>query len=247
MDSATTVPQLSLCIATMDRWDFLKVSLPQYLTYSFISEIIISDENGHDAEKIRTTFNDPKICISVNETRLGGFHNKYKAVSLASNPFVCLLDSDNFAPISYFEAWGKLLNGEQPDEYTIYSPSRTLPQPNHEGFDYRVFNNITITKDNFRYYWHNIYLGNCLYNTGNYIVSKKMYLTTEIDTEYKETDPLAFDVTFKNYFMWKNNNMKMIVVPDMEYNNIVHDGSYWLQEDKADTLDRMLPENLYNY
>jgi hypothetical protein len=242
MDSVITVPQLSLCIATMDRWDFLKVNLPQYLTNPYISEIVISDENGQDAEKIRATFNDPKIHISVNDKRLGGFHNKYKAVSLASNPFVCLMDSDNFAPISYFEAWAKWLNGKQPDEYTIYSPSRTTPQPNHEGFDYRNFNNITLSKDNFRYYWH---MGSCLYNTGNYIVSKKMYLTTEIDTEYKETDPLAFDVLFKNYFMWKNNNMKMIMIPDMEYNHIVHPGSYYLQEDKANTLNRNLPDNLY--
>ena len=68
MDSVITVPQLSLCIATMDRWDFLKVNLPQYLTNPYISEIIISDENGHDAEKIRATFNDPKIHISVNDT-----------------------------------------------------------------------------------------------------------------------------------------------------------------------------------
>jgi hypothetical protein len=30
--------------------------------------------------------------------------------------------------------------------------------------------------------------------------------------------------------MWKNNNMKMVVVPGMMYDHIVHDGSYYIQE-----------------
>ena len=74
--SPTNIPPLTLCIPTMDRWDFLKINLPQYLANPYISEIIISDENGRDAEKIRATFNDPKIRVSVNETRLGPFLNK---------------------------------------------------------------------------------------------------------------------------------------------------------------------------
>ena len=147
MDSITTVPQISLCIATMDRWDFLKVSLPQYLTYPYISEIIISDENGHDAEKIRATFNDSKIRVSINTTRLGPFLNKNKVVSLASNEFVCLIDSDNFAPLSYFEAWEKWLKGAEPDENTIYSPYRTIPQLNHEGFIYKELSGVYIAKN----------------------------------------------------------------------------------------------------
>ena len=41
----------SLCIATMDRYDtFLSKNLPKYLANDLISEIIITDENGNDAE-----------------------------------------------------------------------------------------------------------------------------------------------------------------------------------------------------
>lgn len=227
----TNIPPLTLCIPTMDRWDFLKVNLPQYLANHYISEIIISDENGRDVEKIRATFNDPKIRVSVNETRLGPFLNKRKVISMASNEFVCLMDSDNFAPVSYFDAWVTALNGSAPDENTIYSPSRTVPQPNHEGFDYRNFNGIYITKDNCKYYWKNVRMASCLYNTGNYIVSKKMYMTTETDAHLKHLETARSpDVMFQNYFMWKNNNMKMLVVPGMEYNHIVHDGSYYIRE-----------------
>ena len=31
----------------MDRWNFLKVSLPKYLENPYIDEIVISDENGN--------------------------------------------------------------------------------------------------------------------------------------------------------------------------------------------------------
>lgn len=220
---------LSLCIPTMNRWDFLKVNIPQYLTNPYITEIVITDENGADAEKIRATFTDPKIRVYVNDSRLGPFLNKNKVISLANNQFVCLMDSDNFAPLSYFEAWDKWLNGSLPNENTIYSPCRTIPQPNHEGFDYRNYNGVYITTNNYKYYWKTI--PSCLYNTGNYIVSKKMYITTETDPHLKHLESQRSpDVMFKNYFMWKNNNMKMVVVPGMEYDHIVHNGSYYIQE-----------------
>jgi hypothetical protein len=222
----------------MNRWDFLKVNLPKYLTNPYITEIVISDENGADADKIRTTFTDPKIRVSVNETRLGPFLNKHKVIEMASNAFVCLMDSDNFAPIEYFDAWAAYLRGAEPDTNTIYSPCRTIPQANHGGFDYRQFGGIYINKDNYKYYWKNIPIAGCLYNTGNYIVSKTMYLTTETDAHLKHLETArSLDVMFKNYFMWKNNNMKMIVIPGMEYDHIVHDGSYYIQELSMLNLD----------
>jgi len=222
---------LSLCIPTMDRWDFLKVNIPKYLENPYISEIVISDENGHDAEKIRNTFTDPKIRVSVNSTRLGPFLNKRKVIEMASNAFVCLMDSDNFAPLSYFDAWNKALNGDVPNENTVYAPCRTIPQATHEGFDYRHFSNIYITNANYKYYWKNIFMSTCLYNTGNYIVSKKMYLTTETDAHLKHLETAKSpDVMLQNYFMWKNNNMQMFIVPGMEYEHIVHNNSYYIQE-----------------
>lgn len=225
------VPPLTLCIPTMNRWEFLKVSLPKYLANPYIAEIVISDENGADAAQIRATFTDPKIRVSVNTNRLGPFLNKRKVIEMASNAFICLMDSDNFAPVSYFDAWATWLKGGDPNVDTIYSPCRTIPQANHEGFDYRHFGGVYITKENYKYYWKNIPMATCLYNTGNYIVSKKMYMTTETDEHLKHLETARSpDVMFQNYFMWKNNNMKMVVVPGMMYDHIVHDGSYYIQE-----------------
>jgi hypothetical protein len=60
---------------------------------------VITDENGNDARKIQENFSDSKIRLYTNENQLGAFQNKYRAVSLASKDMVCLMDSDNFAPL----------------------------------------------------------------------------------------------------------------------------------------------------
>ena len=238
---------LSLCIPTMDRWDFLKVNLPQYLANPYISEIVITDENGHDAEKIRTTFHDPKISVYVNGSRLGGFLNKQRVVSLAKNKFVCLIDSDNFAPLSYFEAWAKYLNGATPSENTIYSPYRTIPQADHEGFDYSFAKGVSITAKEYKYIWRTIPVSRLLYNTGNFIVSKALYDTAAIPFRAEflgaHKGPGPLDVMFQHYLMWTYKSMVLCVVPGMDYHHKVHDGSYYLKE--SATIDTAAFEGLY--
>jgi hypothetical protein len=47
----------SLSIATMDRFDtFLVKYLSEYINNQHIDEIIITDENGNDVDKIRVNF-----------------------------------------------------------------------------------------------------------------------------------------------------------------------------------------------
>ena len=228
----STVPEhlkVSLCIPTMNRWDFLKANIPQYLANPYIQEIVISDENGQDAAQIRATFNDPKIRVDVNQKQLGPFLNKRKVVSLAKGPFVCIMDSDNFAPVSYFNAWANYLNGQVPDERTIYSPIRTTPQQKHKGFDFTILRGAKITSKNFKHFWRSTgpECAETLFNLGNYIISKSLFETTKTIPElrYFETQK-GPDVMFQNYMMWATNNMTMVVVPNMEYQHVVHDGSY---------------------
>ena len=94
----------SLCIPTLDRFDdFLSRYLVQYLENEYINEIIITDENGDDIEKINKTFpNNNKLILIKNDSRLGPFLNKIKACSFAKNEWIVLMDSDNFAHKDYF-------------------------------------------------------------------------------------------------------------------------------------------------
>ena len=101
----------SLCIPTMDRFDiFLSKFLVKYLDNEYISEIIITDENGNDIEKIKRAFlNNEKLVLIKNEERLGPFLNKIKACSYAKNEWIVLMDSDNFAYKDYFQMTKKYI------------------------------------------------------------------------------------------------------------------------------------------
>ena len=224
---------ISLCIPTKNRWKFLKVNLPKYLENPYIDEIIIVDETGEDAKIISEEYKDnEKIKVYTNEKILGAFLNKRKVVSLAKNDFVCLMDSDNFAPLSYFEAWDKYMQKNEINEKTIYCPSRTIPQSNHKGFDFRNF----IGSYNFENCKRNFKKGifDTLLNTGNYIFHKKLYMESESDESQKELtiSCKALDVLFQNYLLLKKGNGIITVVPDMEYDHIVHDGSYYIETHK---------------
>jgi len=221
--------KLSLCIATMDRWSFLKVSLPKYLENRYIDEIVICDENGNDKRDIEANIKSDKIRVFSNDSKLGAFLNKRKVVSLAKNEMVCLMDSDNFAPVSYFEAWEKFLNGSQPDLSSIYSPSKTFKQDNHPGHNFTALNSQVVDKTNFKYCWKAYHFAQGLFNTGNYILSKTLMAKGESSDLSLAMNCMALDVMFQNYLLFLQGDCKFIVVPDMEYDHALHDGSYYLQ------------------
>ena len=220
---STSLPKLSLCIPTMRRWDFLHRYLPDYLTNPYIGEIVICDETGEDASRIREAFSDPRVKVHINETRLGAYLNKYKVVSLAENEWVCLMDSDNFAPISYFDAWSRFLNGRAPEENECFLPSRALP-----NFNYTQFTGIPTTAENFKDMWKKPG-SDAAFNTGNYILSKSAYMkaVTTPDLLKYESECHALDVQFRNYFLLMNGAI-FHFVPGMEYSHVIHDGSYYL-------------------
>jgi glycosyltransferase involved in cell wall biosynthesis len=218
----SATPPLSLCIATMRRWSFLKDSIPEYLKNPYITEIVICDETGEDAREIQATFTDPRIKVHVNDHQLGAYLNKYKVVSLASNEWVCLMDSDNFAPVSYFEAFARFLNGRTPSPLECFLPSKALP-----SLDYSSFIGEPVTVENYKNVWRR--RGEAMLNTGNYIFPKSLYLRsiTTPDLTHLESQCFAFDVLFRNYFLLKNSAI-FHIVPQMEYTHVVHGGSYYI-------------------
>lgn len=223
-------PKISLCIPTYNRYEkFLKKNIDLYLENPYIDEIIISDETGEDIELLKYKYtNEPKLKLFKNEKILGAFLNKNKAVSYAKNEWVCLIDSDNYAPESYFKSWLEYINHNGIDNKTIYMPIGTIPQQNHNGFDYEMFQDMKINKKNisyFSFYEDSIFL--CLLNTGNYIFNKTNYLESNYINSLHDKCK-ALDVFFKNLLLLINDS-KFIIVPNMMYNHIVHDDSYYIK------------------
>lgn len=223
--------KLSLCIPTYQRWNFLKNNLPKYIENPLIDEIVITDETGEDVDKIREAFSSPKLKLYKNERRLWGYRNKDKAVSLASNEWVALIDSDNFADVDYFQAWYDYIGACDADPAcdVLFSPSVLLTT----RYDFTPYEGVTITKQNVASYLER---DRCLFegllNAGNYIVNKSFFLSEpDYDTQLYQQhidSCYSYDSIFKNSILLLHLNAKLVIVPHMKYEHIVHNGSYWI-------------------
>jgi hypothetical protein len=226
----------TLCIPTMDRFDsFLSNYLPRYLNNILIGEIVITDENGNDAYKIKNAFpNNDKIKVFVNENRVGPFLNKLKACEHASNEWIVLMDSDNFASDDYFVKAVEYISaviGEQKN--VILAPSYASP-----NFNYSHLNGFVYEKGRFQsnklLEQQNNTSNNCnsliMMNTGNYVINK--YLIDNVDLS-KEIDNIKYssacDVIYFNTMLFEQFDLKLHVVPNMIYDHVVHNGSIYMQ------------------
>lgn len=225
----------SLCIPTMDRFDkFLSRYLVKYLDNEYINEIVITDENGNDIEKIKNDFpNNNKLVLIKNEQRLGPFLNKISACSKASNEWIVLMDSDNFADKEYFSIAKKYIEeviGEQKN--IILAPSKALP-----NFDYSHLSGFIYKKGNFLKNNsiessikapHNS-PSSTLMNTGNYVINKYLIDNLNLSNEKDNINNSPVDVIYINTLLFEQLDLNLHVVPKLEYDHVVHDGSVYMQ------------------
>lgn len=225
----------SLCITTMDRYDsFLSISLPKYLENNLIDEIIITDENGNDIEKIKKNFpNNEKLILIQNEKRLGPFLNKIKVCSFAKNEWIVLMDSDNFADNTYFltakEYINKIINNQN---NIILAPSKANPQFNYKhlsGFIYKKNEILNNNKKELVLIKQGYNDSMVLMNTGNYVINKNLFnkldLSNETNNIYKSS---ACDVIYFNTLLFEQTNVEMHVVDELEYEHVVHPKSTYI-------------------
>jgi len=221
----------SLCIPTMDRFDFLKSYLPKYINNNLVREIIICDENGNDYKKISENFQNAKIKLYVNDKKLGPFLNKLKCCKLASSQWIALIDSDNFADEKYFETALNFIQLNKCNNRTILSPSFAKPT-----FDYRKLIGMLYKKNNFKVNRQQEIelLGSntksqTLMNTGNYVINR--YLIENLNVESNMSmieNSSACDVILMNTMLFQQLDAEMHILKDMEYEHVVHDGSIYV-------------------
>lgn len=224
----------SLCIPTIDRFDkFLVKYLPNYINNNLINEIIISDENGNDITKIQKTFNSNKLRLFKNEKILGPFLNKLSACSKASNEWIVLIDSDNFANEKYFQIANEYINNNVLGKNIVLAPCFAKP-----SFNFSHLSGFIYKKDSFKSNKEienakinrHFYNSEVLMNTGNYIINK--YLIDNINLK-NETENIkksaACDVIYFNTLLFEQLDLNLHVVPNLEYNHVVHNGSIYIQ------------------
>jgi len=223
------IPKVSLCIPTMRRWSFLKESIPKYLENPYIDEIVISDEDGADNREIFREFGAScaKLRLFSNTQKLGVFLNKQAAAERASHDWVCLIDSDNYAPPSYFDAWAAQY--EVNNDLIVYAPSRTFSSKTHGGFDYRHLTGIDINSKNYKEFFK-MPSAECCLNTANYIFNKHTFMKAKCFAG--DNDCITSDTMYKNYLLFHLANATMRIIPKMEYDHAVHDGSHYINYNK---------------
>jgi hypothetical protein len=225
----------SLCIPTMDRFDkFLSRYLVKYLENEYINEIIITDENGNDIEKIKNDFPDNrKLVLIKNEKCLGPFLNKLKVCSFAKNEWIILMDSDNFAYKDYFIVAKNYIEEKIGKEKNIIlAPCKARP-----NFDYSHLSGFIYKKDNF---CKNNQLekqiikshnspSTTLMNTGNYVINKYLINNLNLQNEMNNINNSPVDVIYFNTLLFEQLDLNMHIIPNLEYDHIVHDGSVYMQ------------------
>ncbi len=223
-------PWLSIAIATMKRWDFLKDTLPTMLDRPEVGEIVICDETGEDVAAIRLSpfAQNPKLRLVVNDRRLGIYENKLKAMRLCTLPWIGCFDSDNVFPDGFFDC----LSEVEREPKTLYASAYFLRIDQRTGetstptaafsgtvVDAAAWNRFFQDREAFQNGWIH------LVNDGNWVLPRDA--VAALPTTVKSTDVYAADAIFM-LREWLGAGYRISYVPDLRYIHLVHGGSSWL-------------------
>ena len=207
--------KISLCLTNYNRLELLLKSFADVYDDERISEIVISDDASdigiyNDLKRITDTM--PKVKLYRNENNMDCFVNKAISVTLATNKYCILLDSDNHISKDYLDK----IYSEEWEENKALMPDWAMPL-----FSYTDYSGVVITKENISQYIDKPMLETCL-NCANYFVNREFYLNAFNDS----VDPVTSDSLWQNY-NWLLNGGKIHIVEGLRYAHLVHDGSHY--------------------
>jgi hypothetical protein len=230
------VEKVALCITHYNRVDMLFKSFEKVYGDPRISRIYISDDHSDTAAWHALTarvgdLNNSEVAktkhiILANRRgeNIGCYQNKSAALRMTTQyggtppDYAILLDSDNVIDTSYLDALFRV-----PEEYwdvkTILAPEFARPAFRYHQFAASYFDKNTIKQhipDMKRTQF------DCLINCANYVVPVKEYLRV-FDPDF---NPWTCDTVYQLYNWLKAGN-GMYVVPGMQYDHLIHDGSHY--------------------
>lgn len=123
--------KISVAIPTYFSSKFIEDTISPFLNHKIIDEIVITDDSEDKNEfdkltnKVQKVLENSSIRVRLlrNKKRLGGFKNKYYAISETNNKFVYQIDSDNIANNKFLKFIGKA-DERVFDKEILYLPSR---------------------------------------------------------------------------------------------------------------------------
>lgn len=232
------VEKVALCITHYNRVDMVMKSFEKVYGDPRISRIYISDDRSDTAAWHALTArigklnnsdvakNQHIILVDRHAYNVGCYHNKAKALRMSvgwESEYAILLDSDNVIDTSYLDALFRV-----PEEYldgkTILAPEFARP-----AFNYQRFAAAYFDKDSIKQHIPNMHRTqfDCLINCANYVVPVKEYLRV-FDPDF---NPWTCDTVYQLYNWLKAGN-GMYVVPGMQYDHLIHDGSHYKEHNE---------------
>lgn len=206
---------ITLAITSWERYEETLNSFVNVANDDRVSEIVIVD----DASSMEVYKNleravsfCPKVKLFRNEINHGCYLNKRMAVSLSSNKFLVLWDSDNTMTKEYLD---KIFEQEW-DEDTILAPDFAMP-----NFSYQAFGGVILDRRNISQYIDKPMLSTAL-NTCNMFVNRGRYL----ETFDASLDPVTCDSIFFNY-CWLKDGGAIHIVKGLQYPHLVHSNSHY--------------------
>ncbi len=218
---------ISLCITTYNRTTLLYESFAQVLNDDRISDIVIVDDCSDveiwNAICYQLSEMD-KVNLYRNEKNIGCYHNKKRAVELATNEGVIIFDSDNIITPKYLDVIPMNV---------IHSRMVVQPIFARPHFDFEKYSGLFITKDNVSQYANESTFTTAL-NAMNYFVNRDEYLRVWEE----RAEPWTADSLLQNY-NWLNAGNSIYFCPSLEYEHRVHEGSHYKEHHRK-------TGNLYN-
>jgi len=206
--------KISLVLTNYNRYDSI-IRLISNVT--LFDEVVINDDCSEISlfNKLKDfCVGKPNIKLYRNDTNVGAFHNKYIAMTKATNDWCVLFDSDNLLQNSYVET---LLGIPTWDEDTIYQPSSFGP------FNFIKYEGTTFSKSSDLL----LDLG-ALFNGGNYFVNKNKYISVvggwESIIKYVEVHSLLY--------LWLLDNGKFNVTPGLNYVHVTSHDSFYMSHEQ---------------
>lgn len=206
--------KISLVLTNYNRVDAI-IRLIDNVT--LFDEIVINDDCSEISifNKLKNFCDTkPHVKLFRNDKNVGAFHNKYIAMTQASNDWCVLFDSDNLLKDSYVET---LLGIKEWDVNTIYQPSQFGP------FNFIKYEGTTFDKPS-----DLLEDLGALFNGGNYFVNKNKYISVVSGWE----DVIKYVEVNSLLYLWLLEGGKFNVTPNLNYLHVTSHDSFYMSHEK---------------
>tara|TARA_Y100001970_G_C14256945_1_gene876262 strand:- start:8229 stop:9017 length:789 start_codon:yes stop_codon:yes gene_type:complete len=229
--------KISLAIPTYFSSQYLSILLRSINKSEIINEIIISDDSNEEdeikkikkiIEKFQKRNKKIKIYLHENLNTNGAFNNKFEVISRCSNEIIYQIDSDNIPAKNIDKKLSKIIDNF--DKEMINYPS-SLRQFffNYQYYFYLNKNIVNLSKENLKINSNdvsdaiindkkitidkNIFW---ILNSGNFIVSKDVYIASMEEYYDNPKVPLAADALAISY-LWLKSGKEILLNSNLHH------------------------------